>query len=42
MLFIKMLLYVNSIAVLKYISVIIPSIKFVLTIPTNTKKSSFP
>ena len=37
-----MLLNVNSIAVVKYISVIIPKIKFILTIPTNTKKSSFP
>ena len=36
-----MLLNGNSIAVVKYISVIIPTIKFILTIPTSTKNRHF-
>ena len=41
MLLFKMLLNGNSIAVVKYISVIIPAIKFILTIPTSTKNPHF-
>ena len=41
MLLIKILLNSNSIAVVKYISVIIPTIKFILTIPTSTKNGHF-
>ena len=41
MLLIKMLLNGNSTAVVKYISVIIPTIKLILTIPTSTKNRNF-
>ena len=36
-----MLLKGNSIAVVEYISVIIPTIKFILTIPTSTRNPHF-
>ena len=41
MLLIKLLLNGNSIAVVKYISVISPTIKFILTVPTSTKNHHF-
>ena len=41
MLLIKMVLNGNSNAVVKYISVMIPTIKFILTIPTSTKLHHF-